>query len=410
MSDCIVVNDELYVIYPTYPTYPTDGKFTLDAKYCSRSTYHLKKGNYFFLNDDGKLVDSDENVEDRIAYKIGKLEGNYYCFDNEIFDLEHKFRIDGSLIDKLKHKHFVKYPSNLSILKKIDSLITEDFYILPDDTTNEEVSSISWTEYNNLVASFPTTTTVKHYINKLVAEKIEGFFKLKKRYDDDLEKYLKKTNRITSSNTLFTQELDYQITQAEIRKFTYALNLLKLILEQEIISEKEWQNNILDILLLIYPQYQIVIDEVGLSNRRRVDFILVDFFNNIDIVEIKTPEKRLLKKSKYRDHYVPSHELTGTAMQIEYYLRELHENSSSNRQKIKRKLSDKGFDSEVKINNVKGIIIMGRTNEFNLEQQETYRIMKNQYSNIINIISYDELLEMLERILNRFTKTGISNK
>ena len=61
MSDCIVVNDELYVIYPTYPT---DGKFTLDAKYCSRSTYHLKKGNYFFLNDDGKLVDSDENVED----------------------------------------------------------------------------------------------------------------------------------------------------------------------------------------------------------------------------------------------------------------------------------------------------------------------------------------------------------
>ena len=236
------------------------------------------------------------------------------------------------------------------------------------------------------------------------------FIKLKKRYDDDLEKYLKKTNRITSSNTLFTQELDYQITQAEIRKFTYALNLLKLILEQEIISEKEWQNNILDILLLIYPQYQIVIDEVGLSNRRRVDFILVDFFNNIDIVEIKTPEKRLLKKSKYRDHYVPSHELTGTAMQIEYYLRELHENSSSNRQKIKRKLSDKGFDSEVKINNVKGIIIMGRTNEFNLEQQETYRIMKNQYSNIINIISYDELLEMLERILNRFTKTGISNK
>ena len=96
-------------------------------------------------------------------------------------------------------------------------------------------------------------------------------------------------------------------------------------------------------------------------------------------------------------------------MQIEYYLRELHENSSYNIQKIKRKLLDKSFDSEVKINNVKGIIIMGRTNEFNSEQQETYRIMKNQYSNIINIISYDELLDMLERILNRFTKTGISN-
>lgn len=404
MSDCIVLEDELYVIYSNYRT------FTLDAEYCSRYTYYLKKGNYFFLNDDGKLVDSNENVEDRIAYKIGKLEGNYYCFDNEIFDLQHKFRIDVSLIDKLKHKHFLKYPSQLSILKKIDSLINEDFYILPDDTVNEDVSSISWTEYNNLVDSFPTTTTVKHYIDKLVAEKIEGFFELKKSYDDELEKHLKKTNRITSSDTLFPQELDYKVTQAEIYKFTYALDQLKHILEQEIISEKEWQNKILDILLLIYPQYQIVIDEVGLSNRRRVDFILVDFFNNIDIVEIKTPEKKLLKNSKYRDHYVPSHELTGTAMQIEYYLRELHENSSFNIQKIKRKLLEKSFDSEVKINNVKGIIIMGRTNEFSSEQQETYRIMKNQYSNIINIISYDELLDMLERILNRFKKNGISNK
>ena len=97
-------------------------------------------------------------------------------------------------------------------------------------------------------------------------------------------------------------------------------------------------------------------------------------------------------------------------MQIEYYLRELHENSSFNIQKIKRKLLEKSFDSEVKINNVKGIIIMGRTNEFSSEQQETYRIMKNQYSNIINIISYDELLDMLERILDRFKKNGISNK
>lgn len=404
MSDCIVVKDELYVIYPNYRT------STLDAEYCSRYTYYLKKGNYFFLNDEGKIVDSNEQVEDKLAYKIGRLEGNYYCFDNEIFGLQHTFRIDVSLIDKLQDKHFLKYPSRLSILKEIDSLINEDFYILPDDTISEEVSSISWTEYNNLVDSFPTTTTVKHYIDKLVAEKIEGFFELKKNYDDELEKHLQKTNRITSSNTLFSKELDYEVTQAEISKFTYALDLLKYILEQEIISEKEWQNKILDILLLIYPQYQIVIDEVGLSNRRRVDFILVDLFNNIDIVEIKTPEKKLLKKSKYRDHYVPSHEFTGTAMQIEYYLRELHENSSSNIQKIKSKLLDKSFESEVKINNVKGIIIMGRTNGFNAEQQETYRIMKNQFSNIINIISYDELLDMLERILNRFTKIGISNK
>ena len=55
------------------------------------------------------------------------------------------------------------------------------------------------------------------------------------------------------------------------------------------------------------------------------------------------------------------------------------------------------------------MIIMGRTNEFNDEQQESYRIIKNQYSNIISIISYDELVNMLERILERLKKIGISS-
>ena len=403
MSDCIVVNDDLYIVYENFKT------ITLDSEYCSRNTYNLKEGNYFFWDNTGNLIDSNENVEDYVAYRIGRLEGDYYCFDKEMFDLQHEFRIDNKLVNSLKHKHFVKYPSRLSILKTIDNLINEDFYILSDDTINEGVSSIGWTEFNNLINSFPTLTTAKYYLDKLVADKIEGFFNLKKNFDYELKKHLEKTKRINHSKPLFSQEIDNEVTQAEINKFSYAVSLLRRLLEQKIISEKEWQNKILDILLLIYPQYHIVIDEIGLSNRRRVDFILVDLFNNIDILEIKTPEKMLLKKSKYRDHYVPSHELTGTAMQIEYYLRELHENSNSNQQKIKRKLLEKGFDNEVKINNVKGMIIMGRTNGFNEEQQESYRIIKNQYSNIINIISYDELLNMLERILERFIKTGISN-
>lgn len=61
----------------------------------------------------------------------------------------------------------------------------------------------------------------------------------------------------------------------------------------------------------------------------------------------------------------------------------------------------------MKINNVKGMIIMGRTNEFNDEQKESYRILKNQYANIISIFSYDELLNMLNLILERLNRMGI---
>lgn len=163
----------------------------------------------------------------------------------------------------------------------------------------------------------------------------------------------------------------------------------------------------MNIILLIYPHYQFAIDEVTMGNNKRVDFILVDFLNNVDIIEIKRPEKSILRKAKYRDNYVPSLELTGTAMQVEYYIRQLTGNPSQNIRKIEERLRKAGFNEEVQINNAKGMIIMGRTNTFNERQKESYRILKNQFSNIISIISYDELLDILKNIIDRFTKDGL---
>ena len=53
------------------------------------------------------------------------------------------------------------------------------------------------------------------------------------------------------------------------------------------------------------------------------------------------------------------------------------------------------------------MIIIGRTNDFNDRQKESYRILKNQFSNIISIISYDELLNILKKIRERFKKDGL---
>lgn len=399
MSNCIDINGELYIIYNNYSIN------NINREFCSRNTYHLKPGKYFFLNLEDQLVDEPE---DDVAFKIAKLEGNYYIFDKEVFDLTHNFKIEKELVSKLKHKHFVKNPSKISILKKIDSLINEDVYIVKEDLIDENISTITWDEFSSLVNSFPTYTTARFYLDKLVAEKIEGYFELKKKYDEELEKHLERTTRrLRVSRTLFSKKEDKEIVEAEIYKFNQVISLLESMLENRTADEKEWQLKILDILLFIYPQYHFVIDEIGLSNMRRVDFILVDLFNNIDIIEIKTPEKSLLRKSKYRDHYIPSHELTGTVMQLEFYLRELNENSSANIKKIQSKLSSKNFTHKMKINNVKGMIIMGRTNEFNDEQKESYRILKNQYANIISIFSYDELLDMLNLILERLNRMGI---
>lgn len=400
MGDCRIINNKVYIIYPNYRSN------TIEAEYCSRNTYNLKRGHYFFVEGFDELV---AIPGDEIAFEIGDLVDEFLCINKSVFELEHLFKIHKSLVPKLKHKHFVKYPSNLSILKKIDRLIEDNFYIMPDSSLDESVRSISWTEYNKLVSSFPTTTTAKHYLNKLVSEKIEEFFEVKANYDEIFEKHLEKRNHVLMTNTLFYDELDNEIVKSEMKKFKYAINLLKNMLSVGTLSEKEWQNKILEILLLIYPQYKFVISEIGLSNRKRVDYILVDLFNNIDIIEIKGPKKLILRHAKYRDNYVPSHELTGTIMQVEYYLRQLNENSQQNRNKIEKKLREKGFEEKIQINNVKGMIIFGRTKDFNTKQSQSYRIIKNQFSNIVNIISYDELLQMLEQTYNRFAQRGLSN-
>lgn len=163
----------------------------------------------------------------------------------------------------------------------------------------------------------------------------------------------------------------------------------------------------MNIILLIYPHYQFAIDEVTMGNKKRVDFILIDFLNNVDIIEIKRPEKPILRKAKYRDNYVPSLELTGTTMQVEYYIRQLTGNPHHNINRINKKLKKAHFNEEIQINNVKGMIIIGRTNDFNDRQKESYRILKNQFSNIISIISYDELLNILKKIRERFKKDGL---
>ena len=283
MSHCIDINGELYIIYNSYSIN------NINREFCSRNTYHLKPGKYFFLNLEDQLVDEPG---DDVAFKIAKLEGNYYLFDKEVFDLTHNFKIEKELVSKLKHKHFVKNPSKISILKKIDSLINEDVYIVKEDLIDENISTITWDEFSSLVNSFPTYTTAGYYLDKLVAEKIEGYFELKKKYDEELEKHLERTTRrLKVSRTLFSKKEDKEIVEAEIYKFNQVISLLESMLENRTADEKEWQLKILDILLFIYPQYHFVIDEIGLSNMRRVDFILVDLFNNIDIIKNKNPEK-----------------------------------------------------------------------------------------------------------------------
>ena len=54
---------------------------------------------------------------------------------------------------------------------------------------------------------------------------------------------------------------------------------------------------------------------------------------------------------------------------------------------------------EVKVVNPQGILLLGRSNEFNKEQKNDFELIKRQYKHVADIMTYDDLLFRLENII-----------
>ena len=131
--------------------------------------------------------------------------------------------------------------------------------------------------------------------------------------------------------------------------------------------------------------------------------MLVDAIGNIDIVEIKKPfDECLVTHNTYRDNYIPMKEMSGTVMQIEKYILYLNKWGNEGEKKLTEKLKDNlPTGMKIQITNPGGIIIMGRTKGLTSEQLRDFEIVKRKYKNVIDIITYDDLLGRLDVILNQ---------
>ena len=155
---------------------------------------------------------------------------------------------------------------------------------------------------------------------------------------------------------------------------------------------------------MLYPQYILSERELSFNgidgNDKRPDFVLVDANGFIDNMEIKKPEIRVLSgKPCYRNNYIPSREFSGSIQQIEKYLLCL---SYLNREKDKflLKLSAMLPDNmNAQVVNPQGILLLSRSNDFNEQQTRDFEIIKRQYKNEVDIMTYDDLMARFERII-----------
>lgn len=125
----------------------------------------------------------------------------------------------------------------------------------------------------------------------------------------------------------------------------------------------------------------------------------------IDILEIKKPDVQLItKQASYRNNYVPVREFSGAVQQMEKYIFCLSSIEKSQEQvinKLKAKLEEDNLSEiEPQIVSPKGILLLGRSNEFNTQQKRDFEIIKRQYKNIADIMTYDDLLNRINNIIN----------
>lgn len=342
------------------------------------NTFTLKRKN---------LIEFDEMFEE-YTFAIGVMKNDLIELDKEIFGIDHNFYLSTNY--SFKDTTFVQ--NKMSVIRFISNYAKDNVYV----TDNKNIQNrIPVDVFKKLISIFPNSREIFLYRYNVIDTILSEFFNTSD-YIEKYNKYVNNHRKINSANKIFVSK-DYEFYEAIYTRLLTMLN--------GNYSELEWQREILPIILLLYPKYILCLKEVIFKDvnnvNRRLDYLLVDSAGNIDIIELKKPDQNIiLKHAKYRDNYVEHNELSGAIMQCEKYIYNLTSNKIKNEEILNAKYSSNLAGLKLKINNPKALIFMGRTYNFDDKQKEDFQIIKRKYSNIVDILSYDDLLERLKNTLN----------
>ena len=357
------------------------------------------KRTFHFTTKEVCSDNSDEYYEEGFIFKIGELHNQYYVLDKKVFDTEHQFYFSSSI--KFELKHFVAY-RNISIINKIDNLINTDIYIDDnfDESTGNTNGHLPFTIYQQLISTFPNSTELYKYTNARISRALNNYFDGLGDVNLDYESYL--NHRIC--NYTVSPLPSWEFLRIELFESIYN-KLTKMLEEAESYSERDWQIAIKDIICVIFPKYilakrEIIVGTDG-RHKKKPDFLLVDSDGFVDILEIKKPnDQRLITRTMYRNNYVADRDLAGAIVQIEKYVYCLNHSGKKGEDDIQKHLiGELPEDISIHITNPQGILLMGRSNELTYEERFDLEIIKRQYRNIIDIMTYDDLLDRIKHIL-----------
>jgi hypothetical protein len=160
----------------------------------------------------------------------------------------------------------------------------------------------------------------------------------------------------------------------------------------ENLVEKTWQQWFKRNSWVLGSEFVKILDEREIDSEHITDYLMQAYDGFLDIIEIKRPEGNLRFWADTQDHnnFVPSSDLTKAITQATKYIYEVERESNSN--KFLERVGN------VKTIKPRCILIFGRSNNWNEEQRQAYRILNSSYHNL-SIMTYDHVLSRAKRIL-----------
>lgn len=170
-----------------------------------------------------------------------------------------------------------------------------------------------------------------------------------------------------------------------------AVNEFELILNKNLVEQK-WQEWFKKNDWVLGSEFVRILDEREIDTANIADYLMEAYDGFLDIIEIKRPDSRLKFWSDMQDHgnYVPAQDLIKAITQATKYIYEVEREANS-----VKFLERVGNTKTIK---PRCVLIFGRSNTWNDDQKEAYRILNSGYHNL-SIMTYDHVLSRAKRIL-----------
>ncbi|MGE4535327.1 Shedu immune nuclease family protein [Halomonas sp.] len=375
-----------------------NGARWLDEKLKQQIGVTLRRTFTFTIKDLFSEESEEDDDDDEVrTFVLGSVEEDYNRINKDVLGLKHDLLIEHSI--RLHTKIFIAH-RDISIFRKIDSLIDEPIIVGGDAE-----GAIPLEDFESLLKTFPTSTELNHYAHSRISRVLKDYFGTLSDAEEKLKRHLAK------KETLEALHGKSFLADFELKKFEYIHDeLISMLDTADSYAEKDWQTKILGLLLFVFPKFITVLENVHIKDfysnvdkatNRYIDLMLVDANGSIDIIEIKRPRiNSLLSRKKYRNNYTPRGELSDTVMQAEKYLFHLSKWGRAGEKEISQKRKSELPDGiELKITNPKAIILLGRDSDFTDEQRFDFEIIRRKYANMLDIMTYDDLLRRLENII-----------